>query len=330
MNEHNINQPYSHEEIIRYLSDDMTEKEMHDFEKASLEDTFLAHALEGYQNISLEDLKKLKDDPGIQPDYNSCTIIIRNKKTWIKAAAAIIIIFGLGTLGYYFFNKKSKTVFANNKLTNKTNNINDTSAISLEVKKDKMIRVSWGDTFAQRRGIISDSYNFYFELPDIVHNKLEEPEGLTIWNLDTSKNFDNNQYVISTDGAEVTKQVFDAVSKMDMDNLMLMKWSISGAGHTWWVAIYRDSFQVYNNFRSYRTVNDVYKYFVLGRGDCDAVYNDTDGHERRICYENSSQARRYSKQHGPIVNIAFTGNNGEWVFIVDDSIVNKRKWIKFK
>jgi hypothetical protein len=70
MDEHEVNMPYSLKEIIRYISGNMTEKEMHELENASLEDAFLAHALEGYQNVSLEDLKKMNDDIKIQLYYN--------------------------------------------------------------------------------------------------------------------------------------------------------------------------------------------------------------------------------------------------------------------
>ena len=40
---------YTHFDISRYLNHEMTKTEMHDFEKAMMEDPFLADAFEGYE-----------------------------------------------------------------------------------------------------------------------------------------------------------------------------------------------------------------------------------------------------------------------------------------
>lgn len=79
--------------------------------------------------------------------------------------------------------------------------------------------------------------------------------------------------------------------------------------HRWWGCIYKDGFITCNKFRSYRTSIDAYKYFVKGNGDRDAIYGNQGN---RICYENPMQAKRYTDQHEPIVDIQFQDNNGRF------------------
>ena len=45
-------QPYGHLEIQRYLQHSMSPQEMHEFEKALMNDPFLADALEGFRQAS--------------------------------------------------------------------------------------------------------------------------------------------------------------------------------------------------------------------------------------------------------------------------------------
>lgn len=95
-----------------------------------------------------------------------------------------------------------------------------------------------------------------------------------------------------------------------INNWDKISWLFTGMHHTWWYCRYQDGFTTYNNFRSYRTSRDAYTYFVLGYGDCDAVYDDQYGNERPICYETPWQAKRYTDQHGPIVDMGFQLKGG--------------------
>lgn len=115
---------------------------------------------------------------------------------------------------------------------------------------------------------------------------------------------------VITIGAEVGKRVYDAVIFLH-DHWDYLSWFFTGMNHTWWVAVYQDGFATYNDFRSYRTSDDAYNYFVLGNGgDCDAIYYDAYGRTWHICYQTPFQANAYSQQHGPIVDIAFQTNSG--------------------
>jgi hypothetical protein len=108
--------------------------------------------------------------------------------------------------------------------------------------------------------------------------------------------------------ASVVKGLYTA-AKWTHSNWKFIKWCFTGLEHRWWACIYQDGFVTYNNFRSYRTSMEAYNYFVKGRGDCDAVYGNSN---RRICYENPMQAKRYTDQHGPIADIQYQDKYGNY------------------
>lgn len=120
---------------------------------------------------------------------------------------------------------------------------------------------------------------------------------------------------VITTGASISKQVCNAVSWI-YSHQEQVKMIFRGFhyNHRWWACIYRDGFVTYNNFRSYRNSMDAYNYFVLGHGDCDAVYGDQNNH---ICYENPLQAKRYTDEHGEIVDIQYQDSNGNYRSIYD-------------
>ena len=89
-----------------------------------------------------------------------------------------------------------------------------------------------------------------------------------------------------------------------------VKWFFTGMDHTWWYCRYQDGFTTWNNFRSYRDVNNVWNYFAMGRGDCDAKYQDQNGNWQHVCYQSSLQAENYVRYHGKIVDIGFQQSNG--------------------
>src|SRR6187549_1778083 len=90
--------------------------EMHIIEKAAMDDPFLADALEGYKNMNLADsgLDALKEKldkrvGAVVPVLN----LKRKRFTWIRAAAAIIIIVGIGLLVQQLvFNDHNKNAIA--------------------------------------------------------------------------------------------------------------------------------------------------------------------------------------------------------------------------
>ena len=92
---------YTAADIEKYWKGKLSAAEMHTMEKAAMDDPFLADALEGYKNINLADsgLDSLKEKldkraGAIVPILN----LKRKRFTWIRVAAAIIIIVGTGLL----------------------------------------------------------------------------------------------------------------------------------------------------------------------------------------------------------------------------------------
>jgi len=92
---------YTAADIEKYWKGTLSAAEMHAMEKAAMDDPFLADALEGYKNIDLADagLDSLKDRldkrvGAVVPILN----LKRKRFTWVRAAAAIIIIVGVGLL----------------------------------------------------------------------------------------------------------------------------------------------------------------------------------------------------------------------------------------
>jgi TonB family protein len=107
---------YTAIDIQKYWNGELSAAEMHAMEKAAMDDPFLADALEGYKNINLAEagLDSLKDKldkrvAAVVPVLN----LKRKRFTWVRAAAAIIIIVGIGLLVQQLvFNDRNKNSIA--------------------------------------------------------------------------------------------------------------------------------------------------------------------------------------------------------------------------
>ena len=107
---------YTAADIEKYWKGMLSAAEMHAMEKATMDDPFLADALEGYKNINLADagLDSLKEKldkrvGAVVPILN----LKRKRFTWVRAAAAIIIIVGVGLLVQQLvFNDRNKSSLA--------------------------------------------------------------------------------------------------------------------------------------------------------------------------------------------------------------------------
>lgn len=119
-NDNNIKN-FTAADIERYHKGLLSNKEMHELEKAALEDPFLADALEGYTvpgvhiMADMADLKKRLADR-TEDEQTKVISLGGAKKTgfpWFRAAAAVVIIGGLGLLASQFlFNKKEEGIAA--------------------------------------------------------------------------------------------------------------------------------------------------------------------------------------------------------------------------
>jgi len=92
---------YTATDIEKYWKGNLSPAEMHAMEKAAMDDPFLADALEGYRNINLADagLDSLKERLDKRVGAFVPILNLKRKRfTWVRAAAAIIIIVGVGLL----------------------------------------------------------------------------------------------------------------------------------------------------------------------------------------------------------------------------------------
>ena len=105
---------YTAADIEKYWKGNLNSTEMHALEKAAMDDPFLADALEGYKNASLTDLDSLKERldkrvGAVVPILN----LKRKRFTWVRVAAAVIIIVGVGLLVQQLvFNDRNKDAIA--------------------------------------------------------------------------------------------------------------------------------------------------------------------------------------------------------------------------
>src|SRR6476661_6696579 len=105
MAEQNIHINYSAEDIERYLKGKMSAKEMHDVEKAALQDPFLADAIEGFSNASFEESNKHLNEitAALQTKKEETKVVSFPSKNfyWRRVAAIIIFVAGVGAASWY-------------------------------------------------------------------------------------------------------------------------------------------------------------------------------------------------------------------------------------
>jgi len=128
---------YTAADIEKYWKGKLNPSEMHEMEKVAMDDPFLADAMEGYKNASLADLDSLKERldkrvGAIVPILN----LKRKRFTWVRAAAAIIIIVGVGLLVQQLvFNDRNKNAVA---ILEKNDKRPESATTKDEVKPDSI------------------------------------------------------------------------------------------------------------------------------------------------------------------------------------------------
>lgn len=116
-NDNNIKE-FTALDIEKYHKGLLSPKEMHDMEKAALDDPFLADALEGYAvtgvNVSADiaDLKSRLAERTEKAKVIPLNAGGRSGFPWLRAAAMFIILAGAGLLSYLFIFKKEDTEIA--------------------------------------------------------------------------------------------------------------------------------------------------------------------------------------------------------------------------
>ncbi len=103
----NYEKIYTAADFASYHAGTMPAHDMHALEKAALEDPFLADALEGYvhANTAVADVESLKGKLATKEKNETKVFALSSNKIWMRAAASIAIVLGLGFL-FYTVNKK--------------------------------------------------------------------------------------------------------------------------------------------------------------------------------------------------------------------------------
>ena len=98
---------WSPSDIQKYLKGELSAREMHQLERAALEDPFLAEAIEG---LSQRPAATLANDLGELQSRLAARVGKKQRSmAWMKLAAAIVLLIGLGYTAWYMLIDKSKT-----------------------------------------------------------------------------------------------------------------------------------------------------------------------------------------------------------------------------
>jgi hypothetical protein len=104
---------YSFEDIKRYKQGLMSREEMHAFEQASMEDPFLADALEGYMEADMAlaetHISNIKGRISQKEEQKEKAVVVampQKRFALMRVAAMVIVIAGAGILTYKMFDKK--------------------------------------------------------------------------------------------------------------------------------------------------------------------------------------------------------------------------------
>jgi outer membrane biosynthesis protein TonB len=116
---------YTAEDIVKYHKGLLSATEMHELEKAALDDPFLADAIEGYGDMNINpsadlELLKRKLEERVAATKVIALHSTKNSFIWLKVAAAAVIVGGIGFISYKFIANNSKDSVAKLE-TGKTN-----------------------------------------------------------------------------------------------------------------------------------------------------------------------------------------------------------------
>ena len=107
---------YNQQDIERYLQKKMTAQEMHAFEKALMDDPFLADAVDGYATANATIVQKhlTEIEKKIRGDKEDAKVVAMpgQKLQWKKIAAIFLVVMSGSVFTYYLFNNKSNENYA--------------------------------------------------------------------------------------------------------------------------------------------------------------------------------------------------------------------------
>src|SRR5205085_12618246 len=97
-------QTYGYVDILRYLQHRMSPQEMHDFEKALMDDPFLSDALEGFSTgtSAIADRHLAEIEIELRGEKADAKVVEmpKQKKVWWKVAVVVLAVATAGILTY--------------------------------------------------------------------------------------------------------------------------------------------------------------------------------------------------------------------------------------
>ena len=103
--------PYTKADIEQYLQGRMHSKQMHEMEKAALQDPFLADAIEGYSDADAETSSRHLNEitAALYKEQPAATVVELKKRAnnWWRVAAAVIGLLGVGTAAWLLAGKST-------------------------------------------------------------------------------------------------------------------------------------------------------------------------------------------------------------------------------
>jgi hypothetical protein len=155
MAEQNTHINYSAEDIERYLKGKMSAKEMHDMEKAALQDPFLADAIEGFVNSSFEESRKHLDEitAVLQTKKDETKVVPLPLKSfyWWRIAAIVILVAGIGTVSWYIIG--SNNAADKNEITQvKENKSKAADTVPNKELKNETVKIDSSKTLVAQNG----------------------------------------------------------------------------------------------------------------------------------------------------------------------------------
>jgi TonB family protein len=142
---------YTAADFASYHAGTMPVHDMHALEKAALEDPFLSDALDGYAyaNTAVADTASLNEKLATKEKAEVKVLSFSSNKTWLRAAASIVIVFGLGYLFYSVNKKNDLQPLAKNELKQEV--------IADSIIADTIKTISADESITERQTVISQS-----------------------------------------------------------------------------------------------------------------------------------------------------------------------------
>lgn len=211
MAENNNITDFTSAHIEKYWAGKLSPAEMHALEKAAMDDPFLADALDGYKNTTTAatDLDTLKERVDKRVLAAAPVVSIKQKRySWLKVAAAIIIIGGIGLLvqQIVFDNKQHSPIATVNKEEKQKDKV-DTNNNKADLSAGTVPATSGN------QGDLSAS------IPDSPATKKNKQTTVT-WNLTTAKPSSGTDTLIPSfrsDGAFAKEGKKEEEGKKDLD-----------------------------------------------------------------------------------------------------------------